>query len=176
MGPKLPHRCCSAGDSLNVGTCSVGRPRRPCTAIATSADGDSFLSGSFDTAAIRWSLKAESAEQVLRFHSDAVNAVAFLKDRRMVTAGADAKIAIWTRGRQQPDLVFEGHGAPIVSLAVSPDGARLASASWDHTVRVWSLSPTAHSKCWKGTHRTSTASHSRRMVDRWSAWVTIVAS
>ena len=111
----------------------------PVRAIAISSDGNSVLSGSFDTAAIRWSLKTESAEQVLRFHSDAVNAVAFLKDGRMVTAGADAKVAIWTPGRQQPDQVFEGHGAPIASLAVSPDGARLASASWDHTVRIWSL-------------------------------------
>jgi cytochrome c len=110
----------------------------PVRAIAIASDGDSVLSGSFDTAAIRWSLKTESAEQVLRFHSDAVNAVAFLKDGRMATAGADARIAIWTRGRQQPDNVFEGHAAPIVSLAISPDGARLAS--WDHTVRIWSLS------------------------------------
>ena len=111
----------------------------PVRAIAISGDGNTVLSGSFDTAAIRWSLKTESADQVLRFHADAVNAVAFLKDGRMATAGADARIAIWTAGRQQPDRVFDGHGAPIVSLAVSPDGARLASASWDHTVRIWSL-------------------------------------
>src|ERR1700761_5358572 len=111
----------------------------PVRAIAVSSDGYSILSGSFDTAAIRWSLMTESAEQVLRFHSDAVNAVAFLKDGRMVTAGADAKAAIWTRGRQEPDQILEGHNAPIVSLAVAPDGARLASASWDHTVRIWSL-------------------------------------
>jgi len=112
----------------------------PVRAIAISSDGNSVLSGSFDNAAILWSLKTESAEQVLRFHTDAVNAVAFLMDGRMVTAGPDAKVAIWTLGRQQPDRVFEGHVAPIVSLAVSPDGARLASASWDHTVRIWSLS------------------------------------
>jgi cytochrome c len=111
----------------------------PVRAIAISGDGNSVLSGSFDTAAIRWSLKTESAEQVLRFHSDAVNAVAFLKDGRMATAGADARIGVWTPGQQQPDQVFEGHRGPIVALAVSPDGARLASASWDHTVRVWSL-------------------------------------
>ena len=111
----------------------------PVRAIAISSDGNNALSGSFDTSAIRWSLKTESAEQVLRFHSDAVNAVAFLKDGRMATAGADARIAIWTPGREQPDQVFEGHLAPIVSLAVSPDGTRLATASWDHTVGVWSL-------------------------------------
>lgn len=111
----------------------------PVRSIAISADGKNVLSGSFDTAAIRWSLAGGSAEQVLRFHADAVNAVAFLKDGRMATAGADAKIALWTAGRPQPDEVLEGHAAPIVALAVSPDGATLASAAWDGTARLWSL-------------------------------------
>ena len=112
----------------------------PVRALAISPDGEGLLSGSFDTAAIRWSLKTDTAEQVLRYHVDAVNAVAFLKDGAMVTAGADARIAVWTAGRQQPDRVFEGHVGPIVALAVSPEGALLASASWDRTVRLWSLS------------------------------------
>jgi len=111
----------------------------PVRAIAVSTDGKIVLSGSFDTAAIRWSLETQSAEQVLRFHSDAVNAVAFIKDGRMVSAGADARIAIWTAGRQHPDRVLEGHQGPIVALAVSPDASMLASASWDHSVRLWSL-------------------------------------
>ncbi|RXH02333.1 hypothetical protein EAS61_02380 [Bradyrhizobium zhanjiangense] len=112
----------------------------PVRALAISPDGNGLLSGSFDTAAIRWSLKTDTAEQVLRYHADAVNAVAFLSGGRLVTAGADARIAVWTAGRQRPDRVFEGHGGPIVALAVSPDGALLASGSWDRTVRLWSLS------------------------------------
>ncbi len=111
----------------------------PVRALAISTDGSQAVSGSFDTAAIRWSLKRNVAEQVMRFHDDAVNAVAWLKDGRIVTAGADAHIAIWTPGRPKPDKVLDGHTAPIVDLAVSPDGQWLASASWDHTVRLWPL-------------------------------------
>jgi cytochrome c len=111
----------------------------PVRALAISPDGQTVISGSFDSTAIRWSLTRNAAEQVLRFHDDAVNAVVLFKDGRAATAGADGRIAIWTAGNARPDAVLEGHTAPIAALAVSPDGTTLASASWDQTVRLWPL-------------------------------------
>jgi cytochrome c len=111
----------------------------PVRALAISPDGKSAVSGSFDTSAIRWSLERNAAEQVLRFHDGAVNAVAILKDGRIATGSADARIAIWQPGEQEPQTVLYGHTAPVVALAQSPDGATLASASWDRTARLWSL-------------------------------------
>src|SRR3954463_7611802 len=111
----------------------------PVRALAISVDGESAISGSFDSTAIRWSLTRNAAEQVLRFHDDAVNAVVLFRNGRAATAGADGRIAIWTAGNAQPDTVLEGHTAPIAALAVSGDGATLASASWDQTIRLWPL-------------------------------------
>ena len=47
----------------------------PVRALAISSDGQTAVTGSFDSTAIRWSLTRNAAEQVLRFHADAVNAV-----------------------------------------------------------------------------------------------------
>src|SRR5438034_684940 len=47
----------------------------PVRALAISPDGQTAVTGSFDSTAIRWSLARNAAEQVLRFHADAVNAV-----------------------------------------------------------------------------------------------------
>jgi len=109
----------------------------PVRALAIAADGKRALSGSFDSSAILWSLERNVAEQVIRFHDSAVNAVAILPDGRLATGGEDGRIAIWRPGFGEPIQLFIGHTAPIVALAVSPDGQRLASASWDRTVRVW---------------------------------------
>ena len=111
----------------------------PVRALAIAPDGTHAVSGSFDTSAIRWSLTLNTAEQVLRASRRRGECVAYLKDGRIVTAGADAHIAIWTPGQQQPDRILDGHTAPIASLAVSPDNTMLASASWDRTIRLWPL-------------------------------------
>jgi cytochrome c len=108
----------------------------PVKSLAISTDGTFVLSGSFDSSAIRWSLSKNTAEQVLRFHESAVNAVAIISGGKLATAGEDAQVAIWDLGKPAPTTVLKGHTAPVVALAASPDGKWLASASWDRSIRL----------------------------------------
>src|SRR5437899_7859490 len=104
--PAFP-TCAALLVILPLGMTTAWAQRRghggPVRALAISSDGQSAISGSFDSTAIRWSLTRNAAEQVLRFHADAVNAVVLLRDGRAATAGADGRIAIWARGKTQPD-------------------------------------------------------------------------
>jgi cytochrome c len=132
---------------LSVVLVCLGRPAEaqmrghggPVRAVAVSPDGRTAISGGFDQTAILWDVEAGVARKVLRFHDGAVNAVAALTDGRFATASEDGRIALWQGAGVDPVHVFSGHQGPIVALAVSPDGASLASASWDGTARLWPL-------------------------------------
>ena len=112
----------------------------PVRALSISGDGRLAITGSFDSSAIIWSLDAGVARAVLRAHAGSVNAVMALPDGRFVTAGEDGRLALWRdHDLTRPQSFEPVHSAPIAALAVSPDGVVIASASWDSTVALTSL-------------------------------------
>jgi cytochrome c len=111
----------------------------PIKSLVVSADGSFAISGSFDTSAIRWSLTKNIAEQVLRFHESAVNAVAIIPGGKLATGGEDGQVAIWNDGQAAPTTILKGHTAPVVALAASHDGKWIASASWDRSIRLTAI-------------------------------------
>ncbi|TDL79519.1 c-type cytochrome [Palleronia sediminis] len=100
---------------------------------------DRVLTASFDYAAGLWRLSDPETPVWLDGHRAAVNAVAFLDDARALSGGDDFDAILWDLDRAQPIRRFTGHKGKVVAVAPSPDGARLATASWDGTARIWDM-------------------------------------
>jgi COMPASS component SWD3 len=62
-------------------------------------------------------------------------------DAWLVSGSENGKIVIWDVGSRNVVGILEGHERPVVALAVSPDGRRIASGSLEpeKTIRIWEV-------------------------------------
>jgi len=75
----------------------------------------------------------------IRGHEDAINAMGFARDGRLVTAGDDGTVRVWDLNSRNSDpVVLRGHKGYINTLGFARDG-RLVTAGSDGTARVWEL-------------------------------------
>jgi WD40 repeat protein len=114
----------------------------PVTSLVVLPDGR-LASGSDEGNAIGlWDLSSADATWLEGF-TGGVQALAVLHDGRLASASGsgagDNTIRLWdvTDGKVTSSLA--GHSSVVTSLAVLPDG-RLASGSWDQTIRLWDVS------------------------------------
>jgi WD40 repeat protein len=129
--------------------------------VVFSPEGTRLVSGSSEGTTV-WALQPDAKAVVLQdsprwsrrpgrlFNAD--RAIAFSADgKRVIMARNEPSrrgvfvLGLWDadRGREvaimpeDPDR--QEHVGVIASLVLSPDGRRLATASWDHSIRLWDL-------------------------------------
>jgi hypothetical protein len=114
--------------------------------IAFSPDGSVLASAGGDSAVKLWNTKTGQRLATLGQPTGEQFIVAFTPDSRfVVAAGADKQIRLWrwmskTKTRINPLVrVRFAHEDEITDLVISPNGQRLATASADRTVKLWSL-------------------------------------
>ncbi|KAH9090244.1 hypothetical protein LEN26_018928 [Aphanomyces euteiches] len=130
----------------------------PVTGVAFSANGQAVVSSSLDG-----TVRAFDLNRYKNFRTFTTpNPVQFTclaldTSGQLVCAGTldPFHIYVWSMQTGRLTDVLSGHTAPLTSLAFSPSTTEellLASASWDHTVRVWNvyqnkpfIEPLAHS-------------------------------
>ncbi|KAL1693720.1 WD40-repeat-containing domain protein [Schizophyllum commune] len=119
--------------------------------VVFSPDGKLIASGSHDKTIRIWDVATrKQLREPLTGHEASVASVAFSPDgKRIVSGSHDQTLRIWditTRTQVGDALTEHDHGdfgagdlvfGEVNSVAFSPDGKRIVSASSDHTIIVW---------------------------------------
>lgn len=128
-------------------------PLAPVAAVAFSPDGKLLAAGSYGHVAL-WDLATARCVRVLTNVLGAVNDLKFSPDGKLLAvAGGQPSAKGDLRLYQTSDWkllgVLRGHDDVAFSVAFSPDGKRLASASFDQSVRLWDVSMRAALRSFK---------------------------
>ena len=86
-----------------------------------------------------WDPSARKELARLPNHSESIASVAFSPDQKTIAIGSGKTVELWDTISGNVEAL-SAHTDQVYGLAFSPDGKWLASASEDHTVRIWNMS------------------------------------
>jgi WD40 repeat protein len=116
--------------------------------VTFSPDGKRIVSGSSDGTVKVWNAENGKVILTLKGHKDKVFSVAFSPDGKRIVSGGGVfqpemempvvgDVKLWDAETGKEIRSFEGHKRCVYSVALSPNGKRIASGSDDKTLKVW---------------------------------------
>ena len=135
---------------------------------ALAPDGQAFALGREDGTAPIWTTAPRSPTVTLEIPAGQGLSLAFTPDSATLMTGTiDGIITRWDVSRARPRGVIARLETPVMALACSLDGNRVAAACRDQTVRIWDPATGRRRPCYTDTSNPSNAWHSHPTVDGW---------
>jgi WD40 repeat protein len=118
------------------------------SSVAVTPNGRTIVSGSVTGKIKVWDLASGASLRTL-VHDDYLKSVAVTPDGRTIISGSGSfdhdktiyvkTIKVWDIASGACLRTLVGHSRPVYSVAVTPDGRTIVSASDDKTIKVWDL-------------------------------------
>jgi WD40 repeat protein len=137
----------NVGDDSKIESLTLRGHMAPVFDCVINADGTTIVSASDDYTLKVWNAHTGDERFTLVGHRSSVWGCAISGNgTTIVSASADSTLKIWNIAgssdmawseRKAERLTLAGHTAPVNGCAISPDETLIASASSDHTLRIW---------------------------------------
>ncbi len=119
-------------------------------AVQWLADGRRALSASGDWTVRLWDLPSTRETKVFKTGSGWAWSLAISPDEKLVAAGANGAVIVWSLDSGEELHRFTGHAGAVDAVAFSRDGNRIVSGGEDRTCRVWDLASGQQLSCLAG--------------------------
>ena len=109
-------------------------------ALAMSADGRHFVSGSVDRTVKFWDTDSGKIIHTVSGHEGEVLAVAISSDGKMaVSASRDQTLKVWNVNEGKELVTLQEHSGMVFSAAISQNAHWVLSGGEDRTVKLWQI-------------------------------------
>jgi WD40 repeat protein len=127
---------------LNSGQCTqiLSGHTDNVTGVDITLDGNQIISSSDDYTLKVWDVETGDEVHSLQ-HTFCLSAVALTSDGgKLISGSNDYDLQVWDFNTKEKLGTLKGHNDLIFSLAASPDGKSVVSASFDGIIKIWSIS------------------------------------